>query len=59
MTYYRIFTTEADNTEETTVIKSNNTIQQAKNDYAKTRLVQSQKGFKRPFPKEIVIVCGY
>ena len=59
MSYYRIFTVEHTGLNDTTTIKSDKSIEEAKADYLKLRFLQSQKGFKTPMPKEITIQYGH
>jgi hypothetical protein len=59
MTYYRIFTVEHTGLNDTTTVKADKPIEEAKAEYIKMRISQSQKGFKIPVPKEVTIQYGY
>ena len=60
MNCYRIFTVEHTGLNDTTTIKSDKNMEEAKAEYMELRFMQSQKGFKTPMPKEIIIhaSCG-
>lgn len=53
--YYRVFTIEQNGLHDTCTFKSDGNMEAAKAEYIAMRLVQSQKGFKRPMPKEVTI----
>ena len=53
--YYRIFTVEETGKHHTCTVKSNGSLDDAKAEYIALRLVQSQKGFKTPMPKEVTV----